>query len=480
MNSPSQVNVARVVDESRLSPFQIMVITFCTLAMVIDGFDVQAMAYVAPAVLTEFGIAKSELGPVFGAGLVGMLFGTLSLSIAADKLGRRPILLAATFFTALMMYMTSRAESVQELLVLRFITGFGMGAIIPNVVALSNEYSPARIRVTVVMIVSCGFLVGGALGGAFASQLIPAFGWRSVFVAGAVAPLILGIAMLVWLPESLQFLVLRGRKLDKVRRWLARIDPRLVLTEATRLVSREEGSTKAASTSTSQGATGADSDAPAQRPSLPVVGLFRDGLATGTVLLWVINFVNLLSIYFLATWLPVLMTEAGHQTSQAVLAATLLWVGGIIGTLIMGWVIDHRGFGPVLTTIYVVAAIAIAIIGQVAGNISTAYLVIMIAGFCVVGGQTALNALGSMYYPTEERSTGVGWAAGMGRMGSIFGPVVGGAMMSLQWSTEDLFQAAAVPALLGLVCSVIFWRIGKLPRPAAARTGPVVGAIKRA
>lgn len=477
MNPTHQVNVARVVDESRLSPFQVMVIAFCTLAMVIDGFDVQAMAYVAPAVLNEFGIAKSELGPVFGAGLVGMLLGTLSLSIAADKVGRRPILLAATFFTAVMMYLTARAETVQELLILRFITGFGMGAIIPNVVALSNEYSPARIRVTVVMIVSCGFLVGGALGGAFASQLIPAFGWRSVFIAGAVAPLLLGLLMLFWLPESLQFLVLRGRRLDKVRQWLGRIDPSLPINEQTRLVSRED---KAAPASAA-GPTTAGSDAAAPRKSLPVVGLFRDGLAGGTVLLWIINFVNLLSIYFLATWLPVLMTEAGHQTSQAVLAATLLWVGGIIGTLIMGWVIDHRGFGPVLTTIYIVAAVAIAVIGKVSGNISTAYLVIMIAGFCVVGGQTALNALGSMYYPTEERSTGVGWAAGMGRMGSIVGPVVGGAMMGLHWSTENLFQAAAVPALIGLVCSVIFWRIGRLPQPAAARQpGPAVGAIKRA
>jgi AAHS family 4-hydroxybenzoate transporter-like MFS transporter len=454
MNS---VNVAQVVNQGRLSPFQFLVLSFCTLAMVIDGFDVQAMAYVAPAVLKEFGIAKADLGPVFGAGLVGMVIGTLSLSIVADKLGRRPVLIAATALTALCMFITASAESVQQLIVMRFVTGFGMGAIIPNVVALSNEYSPARIKVTVVMLVSCGFLVGGALGGAFASQLIPAFGWRSVFIAGAAAPLLLAVAMLAWMPESMQFLVIHGKRLDRVRHWLTRIDPQLRIDASTGF-QVEEKSTK----------------------GMPVVSLFRDGLAVGTVLLWVINFVNLLSIYFLASWLPVLMAEAGHQTSQAVLAATLLWVGGIIGTLVMGWVIDHHGFGPVLVAIYIVAALAIATIGQVAGTATTAFATILIAGFCVVGGQTVLNALSSLYYPTHERSTGVGWAAGMGRMGSIVGPVVGAALLSLKWSTEHLFIAAAVPAVIGLVASFIFWRLGLLPLPAAARHASSATVAKRA
>ena len=457
MSRVVRVNVADVVDQSRLGPFQVMVLAFCTLAMVIDGFDVQAMAYVAPAVLKEFGIAKADLGPVFGAGLVGMLLGTLSLSIVADKKGRRPVLLLATFFTAVCMFATARAESVQELLLMRFITGFGMGAIIPNVVALSNEYSPARIRVTMVMIVSCGFLVGGALGGAVASQLIPVFGWRSVFVAGAIAPLVLAAGMLIWLPESLQFLVIHGKRLDKVRSWIARIDPRLSLDASTEFTMKEK-----------------------DRKGMPVANLFRDGLGMGTVLLWVINFVNLLCIYFLATWLPVLMTEAGHSPSQAVLAATLLWVGGIVGTLVMGWIIDRRGFAPVLMTIYVVAALTIATIGQVAGVATTAFIAILIAGFCVVGGQTALNALGALYYPTHERSTGVGWAAGMGRMGSIVGPVVGGALMALHWSTEQLFIAAAVPAAIGLVTSAVFWRLGLLPQPAAAKHAPAETVVKSA
>jgi AAHS family 4-hydroxybenzoate transporter-like MFS transporter len=160
------------------------------------------------------------------------------------------------------------------------------------------------------------------------------------------------------------------------------------------------------------------------------------------------------------------MSEAGHSTSQAVLAGTFFWLGGMVGNLLLGWCVDRRGFGPTLTLTFIGAALTIAVIGQVAASMSMAGLVIAAAGFCVLGGQTALNALAAVYYPTSVRSTGMGWAMGIGRFGSIFGPVIGGELMRFNWSTSNLFIAAAVPAVIALFAVLAFWRLGSLPATA--------------
>jgi AAHS family 4-hydroxybenzoate transporter-like MFS transporter len=441
VSTPVTVNVTDVIAHSRLRSFQIGALILCGLCMIMDGVDVQAMGYVAPALIKEWHIAKAALGPVFGAGLFGIMLGSLGLSIVADKVGRRPVLIAAMFLLALGMFGTTYATSVNQLLVLRFLTGLAMGAIIPNALALSGEFSPARYKVTLMMTVSSGFIIGGALGGGISAVLIPTFGWQSVFYAGAIAPLIIGAIMIFALPESLQFLVLRRQQLDKVRNWIRRIDPDLKIERDTELVVLEKA-----------------------KKGTPVGNLFRDGMATGTLLLWMLNFMNLICAYFLANWLPVVMNEAGHTGSAAIWAGTILWIGGLIGNLVLGWFVDRRGFGPVLTATFVVGAVAIASIGQVAGSLAIALIVISIAGFCVLGGQSGLNALGPTYYPISIRSTGTGWASGVGRFGSVFGPVVGGELMRLNWSTGDLFIAAAVPAGIATLTMLTFWRIVKMPK----------------
>jgi AAHS family 4-hydroxybenzoate transporter-like MFS transporter len=438
----NRINVADVIDRSGLRPLQVLVLLLCGLCMIMDGFDVQAMGYVAPALIKGWQIDKAALGPIFGAGLFGIMVGSLGLSIVADKIGRRPVLIGAMIFLALGMLATAYASTITHLLVLRFITGLAMGAIIPNAMSLAGEFSPVKYRVTLMMIVSSGFIIGGAVGGFMSAALIPAFGWQSVFYAGAIAPVVVALVMIVAMPESLQFLVVHGRRLDKVRNWLNRIDP--------------------------GAGTGADIEfvmpAPGRR-GMPIANLFRDGMATGTILLWIINFMNLLCAYFLANWLPVVMNGAGHSASQAVIAGTMLWVGGIIGNLVLGWLVDRRGFGPVLSVTFLVAAISIAAIGQVAGSLTTAFLVIGLAGFCVLGAQSGLNALGPTYYPVSVRSTGTGWASGIGRFGSIFGPVVGGELMRLNWSTTELFQAAAAPAAIAVLAMLAFWGLAKIPKP---------------
>ena len=443
--SMARVNVVDVIDRGQLGPLLYLVVGLCMLCTLIDGFDVQAMSYVAPAVIQEWGIAKSELGQVFGSGLVGMAVGALVFGSVADRVGRRPVLIGAMLFLAAFMYATALANTVQALLILRFLTGVCMGAVIPNAIALAGEYSPVRMRVTLMMIASSGLVLGGMLGGVFAAVLIPAFGWRSVFIAGAVMPLLAAIAMLVVLPESLQYMATRKRSRSKMASLLRRVDPALDITEQTEFVLPERKM---------QGA--------------PVVQMFRDSLGLGTVLLWVINFMNLMAAYFLANWLPVIMNEAGHGTSMAVLAGTVLWGGGFFGNLVLGWFVDRRGFGPTLALTFIVAAAAIALIGQVAGSLQVAFLMIALAGFCVLGGQNAVNALAAVFYPTSIRSTGMGWALGIGRLGSILGPVIGGELMMLHWPTSSLFAVAAVPGVLSLLAVFVFWFSGRLPGTAGA------------
>lgn len=444
--STRRIDVSEAIDRSSLSGLQIVVISLCTLCMMVDGFDVQAMSYVAPDLIKTWGVAKAELGPVFGAGLVGMALGAIALGLIADRIGRRVVLICAFVGLAAAMFATAHAASVRELLALRFAAGLAMGAIIPNAVALAGEFSPGRMRVVLMMIPSSGFILGGVAGGTVAATLIPMFGWPSVFLVGAITPLLLAVAMFVWMPESVQFLVLRGRHLARARRTLQRIAPQAVVDAEAELV------------------------VPERAQQAPIRQLFRDSLGTGTVLLWAANFMNLLAVYFLANWLPVIMNDAGHRGSQAVLAGTIFWIGGFIGNLLLGWIVERRGFGSTLVATFLVATLAVAMIGQTAASFELACLVIAVAGFCVLGGQSGLNTLAGMYYPTAARSTGIGWSLGVGRMGSILGPTIGGVLMQLNWSTPSLFVIAAFPALLAALALLAFWLSGRLPATRSTAT----------
>ena len=234
------IDIPDLINNNRIGSFQIGMLILCGLCVIMDGFDVQAMGYVAPAIIADWHVSKANLGPVFGAGLLGMLVGSLVFSITADKFGRRPVLIGSTIFFSLCMLVTPLATNIEQLQLIRFITGLGLGAVMPNAMALAGEYSPLRKKVTLMMLVSCGFTLGAVLGGLLSAALIPAFGWQSVFYVGGVVPLVIGVLMFFLLPESMQFLVLKKRKLDKVAQWLKRIDPTVTITADTQYVVHEK------------------------------------------------------------------------------------------------------------------------------------------------------------------------------------------------------------------------------------------------
>ena len=421
---PDSIQIDEVIERSGMSALQAGLLLLCGLCLILDGFDVQAMGYVAPAVIQEWHVNKAALGPVFGAGLFGLLLGSLVLTPVADRFGRRPVLILCTFFFSGCMLLTTLVQTIPSLLALRFISGLGLGSIMPNAMALAGEYSPARNRVTRMMLVSCGFTVGAAAGGFVSAALIPAFGWRSVFWVGGLLPAVLAVAMIFALPESIQFMVLHKRPRAQIARWLRGLDPSIVLAPETRIVIQEP------------------------RGGMPVAELFREGRTPVTLLLWGISFMNLINLYFLSNWLPTLMKDAGYSTRIAVLVATSLQVGGIVGTLSLGALIRRLGFTRVLGACFVLASVCVAAIGSVAALLPLLFASVAIAGFCIVGGQPALNALAGTYYPTALRSTGIGWSLGIGRIGSVIGPVIGGQLIGLQWTNGALFVAASVPAVI--------------------------------
>jgi MFS transporter, AAHS family, 4-hydroxybenzoate transporter len=446
-----RINVTEVIGESRLGAFQWSLCILCGVCLFMDGFDVQAMGYVAPAILKEWHVGSALFGPVFGAGLFGILVGSLLFSMLADKIGRRPVLIAVTLCFSVLTFLTAQTQTVEQMLIVRFLAGTALGGIMPNAVALVGEYSPRRLRVTIMMIVGNGFTTGAAFGGFIARWLMASSGWRAVFYFGAAVPVVIAAVMIFALPESLQFLVLHRKHLDRAVRWLKRIDAGA--PDDARLYYVEEK----------------------QRKGVPWIHLFQEGRAVGTVFLWVINFMNLLNLYFLASWLPTVANQAGYALGTSVLVGTMEQLAGMIGGLTLGFLVQRFGFVAVLTSCFGMACVTIAMIGLPGLSLPGLFVVVFLAGYGVAGGQTAINALSATYYPTDLRSTGIGAGLGVGRIGAIIGPVVGGVLMGEHLPTQKLFLVAAGPALISAIVMVgMHWVLKGQAQPERAASTAAV------
>jgi AAHS family 4-hydroxybenzoate transporter-like MFS transporter len=429
------VDVVEFIDRQPVGGFQLKLLLTCAAVLFLDGFDTQAIGYVAPSLAKEWHLTKATLGPVFSAGLFGLMIGALLFGPLADRIGRRRIIIFSTLAFGLGTFATAFVQDVNSLLAIRFLTGLGLGGAMPNAIAMTSEFNPRRRRATMVMIMFCGFSVGAALGGLLAAALIPHYGWRSVFIVGGAVPLLLVPILAIRLPESVRFLVLTGREPRRVAELLGLIGPDAGFTAATRFVVHEP-----------------------ELAGIPVLHLFRSGRTLATVLLWVVFFMSLLDLYFLANWLPTVLNDLGASVSAAALIGSMLQVGGIVGSFALGSIIDRFSFRA-LALVYFIAVFAVGAIGQVGHSAILVTLAIFVAGFCVVGGQIAANALAAGYYPTAVRATGVGWALGIGRVGSIIGPLVGGILLSMKWSAAEVFVTAAGAALCAALAALFLSRI---------------------
>lgn len=457
MSATTTVDAVTAIDQAPFSNAQKRIVFLCALVAMLDGFDTQAIAFVAPVIASAWGLPVSSFGAVFGAGLVGLMLGALAFGPAADRYGRRRVIVVTTALFGILTMLTAWSQSLPMLLVLRFLTGLGLGGAMPNIIALTAEYAPARSRATTVSLMFCGFPLGAVLGGFLAAKMIPALGWESTFWLGGALPLLLVPILVAWLPESIRFLAARGTPEAKLRAMLTPI----------------VGSERASNVVFGRVAT-------ADPGKIAVAKLFGRNRTARTLLLWLVFFMNLLLLYFLVNWLPSLLRQAGIPLEKAIISTALLNLGGIAGALTFARLIDRLGTFRVLPAAYVAAAAATVAIGRSTGaDFATLMALVFAAGFCVIGAQISINALAANTYATEVRATGVGWALGIGRAGSIVGPVVGGLLVSTGLSLGPLFTIAAVPSVIAGLAVVLLSSL----RSAAASshtmaTADVQGVLK--
>jgi AAHS family 4-hydroxybenzoate transporter-like MFS transporter len=424
MQTEKSINVTEFIDRHRLAPFQILIVVLCFLIVAIDGFDTAAIGFLAPAIRAEWNLTPAELAPLFGAGLAGLMAGAFVFGPLADKFGRKSVLVACVLFFGLASLASAYSTSLWGLVALRFLTGLGLGGAMPNSVTLTSEFCPEKRRSFLVTTMFCGFTVGSALGGLASAHLVEDYGWRSVLVLGGVLPLALLPLMLWKLPESVRYLVMEGKGLDRVAATLKRIAPHEDLANARFVVSHKKAE------------------------GTPAGHLFKADLLRGTLMLWLAFFMSLLVIYLLSSWLPTLIKSTGVSLKTASLVTMMFQVGGTLGAILLGWLMDRVNPHFVLATGYTLAGLFIAAIGSFTGTPWLVGLAVFGAGFCISGSQVGANALAASFYPTDCRATGVSWANGVGRIGSVLGSVGGGAMLSMDLSLPTVFVIVGLPAVV--------------------------------
>jgi len=431
VTSTSPLDIRQFIDDRPVGRYQLLVVTMCGLIVFVDGFDAQAMGFVAPALIAELKVSRGVLGSVISSGLIGMMIGALVSGPLADRIGRKPVLIACALIFGVGSLLTATAQSVESLMAWRAVTGLGMGGAMPNAIALTSEYMPRRRRAGAVTTMICGFSLGAAVGGLVAASIIPRFGWASVFVVGGVIPIVIAIVSAYVLPESIRFLLVRGGRDSLARQLLSRVSPGAVVT----------------------GPLSPGHDEHPASGSFVVSELFTNGRAVATTLIWVIYFMNLLNLYFLNSWLPTIISDAGIPVETAIRLTSLFQIGGIGGALVLGRLLDRTFSFWILAACYAWAAAFVYSIGHAGASVPLLAVTITCAGVGIIGGQNASHALSSEFYPTRIRSTGVGWALGIGRIGSIVGPLVGGLLLAQNTPMRDVFWAAVIPATLATLAA---------------------------
>ena len=447
------VDIANFIDERGVGRYQILVLVLCFIIMIIDGFDAQAVGFVAPIIATAWGVSKASFGSVFAAGLLGMALGALIFGALADRVGRKAIIIFCFFTFGLLTVGKAFATSISMLILLQFFAGLGVGGAMPNAIALISEYSPAKRRALMVTVASSGYSVGASGAGFLTARFAVTHGWSTTFLVGGLAALAM-TPLLVWLlPESIRFMVLSDRAVAKTTRILAKIDPQMAALGDITVTTSE-----------------------VKLSGLPMRHLFLEGRAPMTTLLWLAVFMDLLVIYYMTSWLPVTIHGVGGiSIEDAAVAAALFSAAGLFGTPVIGQLMDRFGPARILALSFFLACLCIAATGSVASSHIMLKIVVFLAGFFSVGAHLGLSALAGELYPTFMRATGVGWALGMGRIGSLASPFLGGLLLSWQWPISSIFIAVAIPALCASVCVLLVSRFAALPgHPASGMTSAPV------
>jgi len=385
---------------------------------------------VAPALLKAWHLPKTQLGLAFGIGMTGFMIGALMLGQLGDRFGRKVMIVCGAIVFGVFTAATGLVSTVNALFLLRFIAGIGLGGTVPNCIALSAEFAPIKKRGAKVSEIYLGYLVGSALSGLIAAKYVPLYGWPIAFYVGGFIPLLLVPVLMFGLPESIRFLALKDSDPKRLAKIVARFRPDLHLDPGVRFVVRGK-----------------------PQPGMPVQHLFTDGRAWGTCLLWIAVIGSLMALHFFTSWLPTVIEGSGAKTSYAIIATVLFQTGGIVGVLTISRLLDKHGVKSIVASLAVAAVLIISIGYFGKAGVFLLMALVFFAGTFLIGAQVSLLVLPGMMYPTYVRATGAGWAYGIGRFGSILGPVVGGFLISVNLSLQGLFLCASIPVIWSAVAT---------------------------
>lgn len=425
----STVNVNAVIDQAKFTPFHWSILLWCLLIIIFDGYDLVIYGVVLPLLMQEWSLTSVQAGMLASTALCGMMFGAMLFGALADKIGRKNVILICVTFFSGFTFLGAFASNPFEFGILRFLAGLGIGGVMPNLVALTSEYAPKRIRSTLVGTMFSGYAIGGILSALIGSYLVESQGWQIMFFIAGI-PLILLPVIWKFLPESLTFLVKTG-KTDQAHSIIQKISPEQSISINTRLVLNEDNVPTGSS----------------------VKGLFQQGRAFNTLMFWVLFFMCLLMVYALSSWLPKLMLAAGYSLGKSILFLFALNVGAMIGSIGGGILSDKFHLKPVIMGMLMAGVVAL--IGL--GFNSPAYVLyglVTVAGAATIGTSILLYSYVAQYYPLSVRSTGIGCASGVGRIGAIVGPILTGLLLTLNLPHTMNFVMISVPAMLA-ICAIL-------------------------
>jgi len=423
------VNVTRLIDDGKVSRFQIGAIALCALVAFLDGIDGQNIAVAAPIIIQKLGLTRAAFGPIFSSGLLGAAIGALAFGPLGDRFGRKLMLLIAVLLFGLFTLVTPLAQDYGSLLGIRFAAGLGLGGATPCFLALASELAPSRRRAMVASLIWSAFPLGISAGGFLNSFILTRYGWEAMFWFGGIAPLVVGAILLLWLPESLRFLMARGKDDSAIAAVVRRIKPDVPANA--RFVSDEE-----------------------RVEGVAVKNLFADGRASLTLLLWVPFFLAFAVLALTVVWSPILLTENGIPPAQASIALGIHGLGALVGMSLAGRLIERFGAGAVLVPALVLGAIATSATGYSATSLPTMSATLALIGLLVGCGASGSIALAALSYPTAIRSTGIGWAMGVGRFGQVLAPLFAGAAVAAGWSNTTLFMVVGIAPVIAAIAIV--------------------------
>jgi AAHS family 4-hydroxybenzoate transporter-like MFS transporter len=439
----ANVQVTEVVDGCSFRGLPLVVFIFTLAALVFDGFDIQAVGFVAPALLEEWNITRPQLAPILAAAMLGMSMGAFLIGPIGDRFGRRSALILSMSVVAVGSLLSAYANTPGELMAYRLITGLGLGGSLPNATSLMVELAPLAVRNLVVSITVVGVPIGGVLGAEAAAQLLPAFGWRSVFVAGAILPIALVLSMWLWMPESPRYLSRRPERSNELARMLNRLTGSDCYRANDRFLIAEHAGSQ-------------------QHEGLRA--LLTSQYRADTLLLWAAFFTSLFSVYALFNWLPTVLSGVGLPVTVALRCALVLNLGCVFGALILAPALNRFGSRKALLTFSTLGAgIAMVLAGLSdtlyrPDQLAPLFILMFAAGATILGVQVGLYSVSAYAYPTSARVSGVGAALGVGRIGGIASAFAGGIVSSIGEGVASFFAGIALVVLLMTVAIALLKR----------------------